>query len=56
MFEVVATAVVGLVAGAIVALRLIAPKTKTKTDDEILAFAEKYQVPLESLLEFLQKK
>lgn len=56
MFELVAVLVVGLVTGGITALKLIAPKTATKTDDEILKFAEKYAVPLEELLTFLSKK
>lgn len=40
--------VAGLLAGAIAALKLIAPKTKTAKDDEILA-------RLESLEKFLPK-
>jgi hypothetical protein len=45
----------GVVAGVVVGLKVIAPKTKTKVDDEVLLFLEKYQVPVEDFLKLLQK-
>lgn len=56
MFELAAAVVLAAVSGAIVALKVIAPKTKTTADDKVLAFAEKYEVPLEELLALLTKK
>jgi hypothetical protein len=41
MLELAVTLVTGLVAGAIVALRFIAPKTKTLKDDKVLEVLEK---------------
>lgn len=35
----------GLVAGAIAALKIIAPKTKTKVDDKVLEVLEKLPKP-----------
>lgn len=46
------TAAVGLLAGIIVALKVIAPMTKTKIDDEVLARLE----ALEALLPPSQPK
>lgn len=42
--------VTGLLTGAIVALRVIAPRTKTTVDDKILAGAEKVESVLEDLV------
>lgn len=41
MLELVIAVASGLVAGAVVALKYIAPKTATKKDDELLALLEK---------------
>lgn len=41
--------VTGLLAGAIAALKIIAPKTKTTADDKVLAVAEKAEEVLEGL-------
>lgn len=41
MIELALTLVAGLVAGAIVALKYIAPKTKTTKDDKVLEVLEK---------------
>jgi hypothetical protein len=46
MLELVLVLVVGLVAGLVVALGYIAPKTETKKDDELLALLEKYGMPV----------
>ena len=46
MVELVLAAVVGLVTGAVVALKVVAPKTKTKKDDDVLKFLESNVVPL----------
>lgn len=48
MFEVVITAVVALVSGLIVGLHILAPKTASKKDDELLVFLEKYGEPVVS--------
>jgi hypothetical protein len=50
MFVLVVTALVALVSGAVVGLKILAPKTKTVVDDKVLAFCEKYQAPLEEFL------
>lgn len=41
---------VGLIAGAIVALKWIAPKTKNTVDDKVLARLESLEAALEKLL------
>lgn len=41
MLETIVAVVGALVAGAVVALKVIAPKTATKKDDEILALLQK---------------
>lgn len=41
MLELIVAAVTGLVAGAVVALKYIAPKTATTKDDKALAYLEK---------------
>lgn len=45
----------GVVAGVGVGLKVIAPKTKTKLDDDVLEFLEKYKVPVEEFLHLLEK-
>lgn len=50
MLTTIVAVVGGLVAGAIVALKVIAPRTKTTKDDEALAFLQKvsgYLPPVE---------
>ncbi len=49
MVELAIAVAVGLFAGAMVALRYIAPKTATTKDDELLAKAEKVE-PIVNLL------
>ena len=46
--------VAGLITGGTVALKFIAPKTKTTKDDEVLKVLEK--IPVQTILEFLTKK
>lgn len=41
--------VTGVLAGAIAALKVIAPRTKTKTDDKVLEYAEKAKDVLDLL-------
>lgn len=41
MFELLVAVAVGLVVGAVAALKVIAPKTETTKDDELLALLEK---------------
>jgi hypothetical protein len=41
--------VTGLLAGAVAALRIIAPATKTTKDDKLLEYAEKAETVVEKL-------
>lgn len=43
MLELVVAVVVALVTGGVVGLKVLAPKTKSKTDDKILALLEKIE-------------
>lgn len=45
MLTIVIAVASGLVIGAVAALKVFAPKTKTTRDDAVLAFLEKYVVP-----------
>lgn len=45
-----------LLVGAIAGLKVLAPKTKTKVDDDVVEFLAKYQVPIEEFLQLLAKK
>lgn len=54
MFTSIALVVLGAVAGATAALKVIAPKTKTTKDDKVLEVLEK--VPTTTLLEMLTKR
>lgn len=54
MLELAVVVLVGFVLGLVVALQFVAPKTATKKDDELLAFLEKYGVPVvEEVKKFL---
>lgn len=55
MFEILVTAVVALVVGGVAGLKILAPKTKTKTDDKVLAVLEKYGVPVAEYLQAHKK-
>lgn len=57
MLELAVVAVVALVLGLITGLKVLAPKTATKKDDELLVFLEKYGQPVvEEVAKFLAKK
>ena len=57
MLELVVVAVVAAVTGLVTGLHILAPKTQTKKDDELLAFLEKYGTPVvEEVAKFLTKK
>lgn len=45
-----------LLVGAIAGLKVLAPKTKTKVDDDVVEFLTKYNVPIEDFLALLAKK
>lgn len=49
------TAFVALVTGAVTALAVVAPKTKTKVDDKVLAVLKQYGVPLAEYLAAKEK-
>lgn len=46
MLELAVVIVVSLVVGLIAGLKVVAPKTQTKKDDELLVFLEKYGEPV----------
>lgn len=46
--------VAGLLTGGTVALKFIAPRTKTRKDDKVLEVLEK--IPVQTILDFLTKK
>jgi hypothetical protein len=46
MLELIVVGVVALVTGLVAGLHVIAPKTQSKKDDELLAFLEKYGEPV----------
>jgi len=54
--DLVIVALLSLLVGGVAALKVVAPKTKTHVDDDVLKFLDKYQVPIEEFLKLLQKK
>jgi hypothetical protein len=57
MLEIIVTAVVASVSGLVVGLHILAPKTATKKDDELLSFLEKYGEPVvKEVAQFLAKR
>jgi type III secretory pathway component EscS len=48
--------VTALLVGAVAGLKVLAPRTKTKLDDDVVEFLVKYQVPIEDFLALLAKK
>ena len=55
MLEVFVAVVIAAIAGGVVGLKVVAPKTKSKVDDKVLKFLEDYGVPLEEYLKAHQK-
>lgn len=51
MFTLFVTAILALVAGLVVGLKVLAPKTKTKADDKLLKFLEEYGPTVVELLQ-----
>ncbi len=45
-----------LLVGAVAGLKILAPRTKTKVDDDVVEFLVKYEVPIEEFLQLLAKK
>lgn len=57
MLELVVVAVVALVVGVTAGLKILAPKTASKKDDELLALLEKYGQPVvEEVAKFLAER
>ena len=45
-----------LLVGAVAGLKVLAPKTSTHVDDDVVEFLTKYEVPIEEFLKLLAKK
>lgn len=53
---VIGTAVVGVVTGALTALRAVAPHTETKVDDKVVEYGDRALPFAVRLLEWLRKR